>query len=240
MNQALCSMLHSEVPSRTHHQMGGLGMQKYNWWHQYRWYRGGSLRRWEPILLSPSSASAGTAVGPGNMRALPSWTFGPNLVWVWQVRTSRGHMKQWEQHVWRHGSERQQGLFGELGVVGCDWRAGHLKKVQSRTEVWSGYGGQNPKGSAWDAVLAGCWPFFPVSSSSMTLSQRSLSWSPIVKDLPSHLPTRSFLFIYRAFLISWHFLFIFAYCLYSKTSLHSMRAGTWSVLLIAVSSAPRT
>lgn len=30
MNQTLCSMLHSEVPSQSHSQMGELGVQKYN------------------------------------------------------------------------------------------------------------------------------------------------------------------------------------------------------------------
>lgn len=172
MNQALCSTLHSEVPSRTPRQMGEHGIQKYSWWHQCRWYGGGSLRRLGPALLSPSSASAGTTLGPANIGALPLWTFGPNVVWVWQMDKQRPYetagtacVETWKReaawHVW--------------GPRSCwMWLKGrHLMEVQSRTEVSWRYVGQSPRGAAWDAVLAGGWPFFQVTSQWRCLREAS-------------------------------------------------------------------
>lgn len=75
------------------------------------------------------------------------------------------------------------------------------------------YGRQSPKGSAWDSVLAGSWPFFP-GSSSTTVSEKSLLSTHCkgTAQSPTNMPLPFCLFIECSLLAD-----TFVYGLYPNT-----------------------
>lgn len=192
--------------------MGERGIQKYSCaivTSRGGGYRGGHLRRWGEVPWVPVmwQQAQPQVLGIQNVclhRALK----GLSCVWVWQMDKQRPF--QTEKITHGDTETRDSMAYWKLGVVGCDWWAGHLKEVWSGSWMWLGL--------CWAEAQRLCLGCSSTGSSCGWLPpQRSLSRSLSVKELSSPLPTHhfSFLFIYGVLFNSWSFIFV--YCLYPNT-----------------------
>lgn len=146
------------------------------------WYRGECLRRW--VSLNPSNVSAGTAPRPGNTKPPPSQRFGLSLIWVWQMDKPRPFQTEGITHGDMEG--RDSMAYWELEVIGCEWRAGHQKEVQSGS--WSGLGLCCAKShrlclgrSCTGCPVAGSWPFRRLSGALSGAAAEELFLTPQCK-----------------------------------------------------------
>lgn len=121
--------------------MGELGIQKYSCaiiTSRGGGYRGGHLRRWGEVPWVPVMCQQAQpqVLGIQNVclhRALK----GLSCVWVWQMDKQRPFQTE---KITTHGDTetRDSMAYWKLGVVGCDWWAGHLKEVWSGSWMWLG------------------------------------------------------------------------------------------------------